>query len=488
MKNFCFLLCLLILSCQSDEKTFNSSLSGRIGIFENQAIEDVSFQFDETTQTYRLPAADSETPRLLSKQLEGDFSLSVRLPKTNKAGTYGLLLFTNMETKKPIARLQIENDQLSFIPAVEVNRSNALSVAANYLKLERIGTQLTAYYALENETFRPIAMQSLPLDEPLYGGLFGQKTTKELVFSNLDLTYLPMEEESIVSRIEVFDLETKTRRLLLEKQEMVEAPIWHPDGHLIVNAATELYRIDLEATKTDWILMPLDSSKNITTDYGFSTDCDSIFYSQKDSLGKKMYVAPLDSLHTATAIADLQNAHFQDVINGEQKILYTSRKRERDRMQLYVLDVKNDKRIPLGKSITDADFCESNALIYCSSKRSGKQKIWQLTALGLQEKQLTFDDWQDWSPHASSDGRDLLMLSFKNDKKRTAELPFQEVYLRCLSLDKKNAAAEIWFSFFGTTNSLSNAAFSPDGKEIVFVSYSVLPKQQVAEAQSTKTL
>lgn len=486
MKNFCLLFCLLVVACQTDDKAFNSNLSGRIGIFEQQQIEDFSFQFEEATQTYHLPIGESKTPRLLWTKLEGDFSLSVRLPKVSKAGNYGLSLFTDVETKKPIARLQIENDQLSFIPAVEVNQRNALAVEADYLKLERKGTQLTAYYALANETFRPLAMQSLPTDEPIYGGLFGNKTTEDLIFTNLNLTYLPTDETSVISRVEVLNLKTKQRRLLLEIPQLLETPMWHPDNYLLVNSDGILHQISLNEEKPTLAKMTLDSTQYITTDYGFSANTDSLFYSQQDSLGTNIYRIFLDSLQSGNTLSIIQNAHFQDVINKKNQILYTSRKRKRT--QLYALNVTNNKTIALGKSIIAADYDEVNEMIYCVSKRSSKQKIWRLTTLGLQEKQLTFDDWQDWSPHPLPDGSGLIMLSFKDDGKWDDDLLFQETYLRYLSLNKENAKAEIWLPFFGRPNSLSNATFSPNGEEIVFISYSILPEKKVAEVQSAKTL
>lgn len=138
-----------------------------------------------------------------------------------------------------------------------------------YLRLERSGNQLIAYYARPNEDFFPIASQQLNNEVELYGGLFARATNQDLSFSNLRLSHStpPSKEEAkknIVSSVEIFHVPTRQRKIIFQKNARIEAPNWHPkDSFLLVNSEGLLYQIPLSA-KEGWHAMDLGFLNNCT--------------------------------------------------------------------------------------------------------------------------------------------------------------------------------------------------------------------------------
>lgn len=238
MKNYIWLLLLFcaLSACRNEQSAKAIITQMDIGIFKDQPIENIAFQYDEEQQIYQLKAKEEDNLRMLWTALRGDFMLDVKLPKVEDAGTYGLMLCTSAREKTPIAALQVVDNQVVFMTAAQVNLGNAMDKKAEYLRLERSGNELTALYAEEGKRFRPLAIQQLDKDIALLGGLFAKATTKDLVFSNLRLTH-PIDEQEfkdntgrLRSRIEVFDLEKRHRKIVLEKNQYISSPTWHQIG------------------------------------------------------------------------------------------------------------------------------------------------------------------------------------------------------------------------------------------------------------------
>lgn len=158
------------------------------GIFETYINVGKALHFDTLLQTYSFDADTSSILRYISMPLQGDFILEVQLQEKSGTGEYGLLLTTDEKGEKPIATLQMIDDKVAFGPAGLVNESSAYLLDAKYLKLERVGKRLTAYYGIATGKFKALAAQQLPFETEVYGGLFVKKNQTPVVFSNLLFT------------------------------------------------------------------------------------------------------------------------------------------------------------------------------------------------------------------------------------------------------------------------------------------------------------
>jgi hypothetical protein len=473
------------MACQENNQQLPETQRADVGLFKDQLVQSNSFQYNETTQLYQLPSSELDENRLLWTALDGDFTLDVKLPKEKGAGTYGLLLFSNEVSKNSIARLEIANDQLSFVPAAEVNRSNALAVEVEYLRFMREGTQLMAYYALPNQPFTLLAMQSLLPDERLYGGLFAKATTQELSFQNLNLTYLIEEGDPIVSRVEMLDVESGSRRVLWEQEGVLEAPTWHNNGNFItVRKEGQLYRLD---AKNGEHLEPieLDTNWQKVVAHTYLENSNILFVSSVDSIGIRAYLTARDS-SSSYLLLEKSPVVLEDIKQENGDIFYRTRRSNRKSWELHQYNVTDEKDIRLSRSARSADYSPVDKKVYYCSQNTKRPKVWSMSALGLEKKQLSFDEWADWEVCANGEG--VWVLSTEEASAFVEENAFQLSYLRRLNLTEEQQSFQFELPIYASTESLGINAFSPDGKQLVFVSYSAAPLSIATEVSQATEL
>src|SRR5262249_29286016 len=81
--------------------------------------------------------------------------------------------------------------------------------------------------------------------------------------------------------------------------------------------------------------------------------------------------------------------------------------------------------------------------------RTRRMHIWRMKADGTNQEQLTDDDYNNWFPHPSPDGRTLVLLSYEKDV--TGHPANKDVTLRRMTLqDKKITVLGRFFGGQGT--------------------------------------
>jgi TolB protein len=119
------------------------------------------------------------------------------------------------------------------------------------------------------------------------------------------------------------------------------------------------------------------------------------------------------------------------------------------------------------------DYSPDGKYIFFNSQRSGIMKIWRINADGSDPKQITpDDDFADWFPHPSPDGKWLVFLSY--DKSVTGHPANKDVVLRMMPL--QGGKAKVLTSLFGGQGTINVPSWSPDSKHFAFVSYRLLPQ------------
>ena len=97
-------------------------------------------------------------------------------------------------------------------------------------------------------------------------------------------------------------------------------------------------------------------------------------------------------------------------------------------------------------------------------------QIWRMKADGSEPTQITADDYNNWFAHPSPDGRWIVYVTFTKDVK--GHPANQDVMLRLMSL--ADGKVRVLAKLFGGQGTINVPSWSPDSKNVAFVSYQLV--------------
>jgi Tol biopolymer transport system component len=132
-----------------------------------------------------------------------------------------------------------------------------------------------------------------------------------------------------------------------------------------------------------------------------------------------------------------------------------------------------EKRLTTAKGLDDGpDYTADGKYIYFNSNRTGLMQIWRMKPDGSGQEQVTDDEYNNWFPHPSPDGKWLIFLSYDKSVDSGAHPPNKQVQLRLMPL--KGGKPRTVAKLFGGQGTINVPSWSPDSKQVAFVSYRVL--------------
>jgi Tol biopolymer transport system component len=127
------------------------------------------------------------------------------------------------------------------------------------------------------------------------------------------------------------------------------------------------------------------------------------------------------------------------------------------------------------------EYSPDNKWIYFNSNRGGGWNIWRMPVHGAgssdaKAEQVTNDEWEDWFPHISPNGKLMLVFAFpKGTENHGGKMP--GVVLRLMPTPGntlKPAKLEELMRFFGGQGTINVNSWSPDSKKFAYVVYEPL--------------
>ena len=290
------------------------------------------------------------------------------------------------------------------------------------------------------------------------------------------------------SKISIYDLDSKSIRVVYAADKLWEAPNWSPDGkYLLANSGGALYRLALNADeKAQPEKLALDAAYECNNDHGITRDGKLLAFSAKHGAAQesRVFVASSDGANPRLLTPN-SPSYFHGWSPDGKWLAFVGKRG--DNFNIFRIPVADggEQRLTSSPVADDGpDYSPDGKWIYINSNRSGGWDIWRFPAEGAgpndaKAERITSDESEDWFPHPSPDGKWLVFLSFP--KGTPGHNVKTKIQLRMIPMPQdavgKGAASSIQVltQIFGGQGTINVNSWSPDSKKFAFVNYELLP-------------
>ncbi len=286
---------------------------------------------------------------------------------------------------------------------------------------------------------------------------------------------VPPIKEVLGSHLEILDISNGNRRIIHESPGRFEAPNWMPDGKkLLFNEGGYLYTISTDGGTPEKLSTGSVSKNN--NDHAISFDGKMLAVSSSrqgvPGGGSAVYVLPLTGGEPKLITASTPSYLHGWNPNGKEVLIVAQRNGSKI-FNLYKVSIADSKETPLtfntSGHVDGPEYSPDGKYIYYNANVSGTMQIWRMKPDGSGKEQLTFDEYHNWFPHISPDGKWMVFLSFPLTINPDAHPQYKPVMIRLMALSQPGAPKAMAY-LYGGQGTLNAPSWSPDSKYIAFVS------------------
>lgn len=469
-----------------------------------------SSYYDVENQVYKLKGAGSQIGLnkdefyFLSSRIQGDFIVTANFEFANPIG--------NDPRRKLgwMVRESLENDAVHFTSTIQ---GDGLTMAtwremqgaymrkgkdelifpkkkARTIQLERKGNNYTMRIANEGEplqSYGAVTMENI--GENPYVGLF-VCSNKSDALEEVNIWNVRVDKmmppsfnfngaDSLGSRLEMLDVFTGNRKVIYESPVRFEAPNWMPDGkHLLFNSKGNIWTIPVDGKGAPSKLNTGNANRN-NNDHVISFDGKWLgISSHRAGLfggGSTIYVLPLSG-GEPRLVTEKTPSYLHGWAANNKEVYYVGR-RDTSRNSLYHVFKAN---IETGEETQLTHFTFGHVDgpegspdgkgIYFNGSMTGTMQLWRMKPDGTALEQLTFDQYNNWFPHISPDGKWIAYISFEDDIDPTQHPGCKPVSLKLMPT--MGGFPKTIAYLYGGQGTINTPSWSPDSQFIAFVSYS----------------
>lgn len=430
----------------------------------------------------------------LSKDQEGDFILRAHLrfigEGVNDHRKAGIMIRDSLSSTSAHVSAVVHGNGLASLQyraeAGEDTREIKADIrGADIIQLERRGDSCFFSFARKGETFNTIALGGLDLAARARLGIFicshEASVPETAVFDNLRLVIPAPEdftpyEDYTGSHLEIMDIRTGNREIVHSSTLSLQAPNWTPDGNsLIYNSQGKLYSFVLESSEVTEINTGFAVNNN--NDHVLSFDgkllgiSDHTEHEDNESL---IYILPAEG-GIPERITDRGPSYLHGFSPDGEFMVYTAGRNDAAHLDIYKISrfKKEEIRLTDAPGLDDgSEYSPDGEYIYFNSSRTGTMQIWRMKPDGAEQEQMTFDEYNDWFPHVSPDGKWLAFISYESDIRADDHPFYKQVYIRLMPA--MGGDPEVIAYLYGGQGSMNVNSWSPDGNYIAFISNTVI--------------
>lgn len=492
-----FIVCLgLIISLQTG---CAYSQNPSLGLFEEHSnIGDVEkaghVKYDAAQKSYLIGGGgenmwfNNDAFHFLWKQASGDISLAADIRWIGTGGNPHrkacLLIRQSLEPDSPYADAVIHDDGLTSLQYRQERGGPTREIQSNVTSPLRIRIEKEADYvfmsiACENETLHSAGGSfKIKFSEPFYIGLgvcaHDNAVLEKAIFSNVEIKTGKLNTSkgtTLESTLETVAIASKDRRVVHHICDHIEAPNWSGDGkYFLFNSNGKIYKLPIEGGEPK--LINTGFATRCNNDHGLSPDGTQLVISDQSQGSKKslIYTLPVGD-GAPRRITSLGPSYWHGWSPDGRTLAFVG-ERNGD-YDIYTIPAKGgeERRLTTAPGLDDGpDYSPDGKYIYFNSVRTGTMQIWRMESDGSNQQQITFDNYNDWFPHPSPDGRWIVFLSF--EKEVEGHPANKDVMLRIMPTD--GGEIQVLAKLFGGQGTINVPSWSPDSKNIAFVSYRLM--------------
>lgn len=331
----------------------------------------------------------------------------------------------------------------------------------------------------------------IPLQGEFYAGIgvcaHDPNAIEQASFSNVELKSLaPASSQPVLySTLETVSASSTDRQVVYVAQGRFEAPNWSRDGsHFLFNRDGHLEKLPVAGGQPE--VLDTSSANRLNNDHGISpdgtqiafsdnsqetklpdgkTDHDSLVYVMAASGGTPKRLTPIGPSYWHGWSPDGKTLAFVGQRNGD--------------FDIYTVPAAggDETRLTTANGLDDGpEYSPDGKYIYFNSERTGHMQIWRMKADGSDQEQVFSDDYNNWFPHISPDGKWMVFLTYEKDVSGHPEN--KDVMLRLMSLEDKKIT--VLAKLFGGQGTINVPSWSPDSKQVAFVSYQFISPEDLA--------
>ncbi|HKK42756.1 MAG TPA: hypothetical protein VJ963_10135 [Bacteroidales bacterium] len=278
-------------------------------------------------------------------------------------------------------------------------------------------------------------------------------------------------------RLETMTVADGKRMVIYEKDGRFEAPNWMPDGKkLLFNMGGLLYKIPVTGGELE--KLNTGSCSTLNNDHGISFNGKLLAISSSrrglPGGGSSVYVLPLEG-GEPKLVTENTPSYFHGWNPNNKELVYVAIRDGKSVYNIYRNSVNGKNEVAMtdikpGQHVDGCEYSPDGKYIYFNGQLTGMMQIWRMKADGSDKEQLTFDNYNNWFPHISPDGKWMVMISFPATIDKNSHPAYKRVMLRIMPVD--GGEPRVIAYLYGGQGTINVPSWSPDGKSIAFVSNS----------------
>jgi len=480
------------------------SAAAPVGIFEGHGdvgtvLHAGSVDYDAGKKTYTISGSGenmwfaADAFQFVWKKVSGDITLTADI---------SFLTATGNEHKKAVLMVRQSLDADSVYADVALHASGLTSLqfrdekgvitrevqsnlsAPKRLRIAKRGDYVYMSLGADGDLKVAGGWIRIPLQGPFYVGIgvcsHDKDVVEKAIFSHVELAQpAPAAGQStLYSTLETVTIDSADRRVAYLAPGRFEAPNWTHDGNaFLFNREGRIERLAVGTDKPETVDTGFASRCN--NDHGISPDATQLAISDNSQGDHEsmVYLVPIGG-GTPRRITQKSPSYWHGWSPDGKTLAFVGQRN--DEFDIYAIPAAGgeEKRLTTAEGLDDGpDYSPNGEYIYFNSERTGHMQIWRMKPDGSEQEQVFSDDLNNWFPHISPDGQWMVFLTYSAEV--TGHPENKDVMLRLMSLTDKKIT--VLAKLFGGQGTINVPSWSPDSKQVAFVSYLLIPAENVSK-------